>query len=363
MFKEGKKMKNKKILILMILILTASQIKAITIGSDSFLDRFTAQQTLNNGDNIACFAALEGGFKLYNSGTTATFGSTFGVSGAVDLNAGTLTLSKDLVFVDQTTVANLGNINGNNHTLELCPSIKQLSTETSSKDFTFDNLTMILHSDIFIQNCKIKFSGNSSINGNGKTITLLSTATIAIDSNTTLALQNVVIELTNEDHIKCTDNTSNLQLKNITWVQANNYTLPTGTLDITENFEILGPDTTFSYQSTTTSFIKENGKLILGNNVTFDYNPSISNNQLLNLTDNTSQIILNGATLHGSYGLELTKGILELQRNATLSSDGTTENESIIFGDGSDSSNNLTIKMRPGNRLNVTSGKVLNKNV
>lgn len=348
----------------MILFLATNQnIKTITIGSDSSVDRFVAQQTLNDGDSVAFFAALEGGFKLYDSGTTATFGSTFEVSGSVDLNAGTLNLSEDLVFADQTTITNLGNINGNNHSLEISPSVKLLTTETSSKDFTFDNLNMILHSDISAQNCKMKFSGNSSINGHGKTLTLLSTATLEIDSNTTLTLKNITFELTNLNHIQFTDNTSSLQVENVAWIQANNYTLSTGKLDITGDFEILGPNTTFSYQSSTTSFVRQDGKLILGNNLTFDYNPSISNNQLINLTNNTSHIILNGATLHASYGLELTKGILEIKRNATLSSDNTTESESIIFGNGSDSSNNLTIKMRPGNKLDVTSGKVINKNV
>jgi len=101
----------------------------------------------------------------------------------------------------------------------------------------------------------------------------------------------------------------------------------------------------------------------LGNNVTFNYDPPVSNNQLLALTDPTSKIILNGANLHAAYGLQLTKGILELNRNATLSSDGTAESESIIFGDGTSSENNLNIKLRPGATVNITQGNVIEKNI
>jgi len=233
----------------------------------------------------------------------------------------------------------------------------------ANPNVTFDNLNIILHSNTTIKNCQITFTGNSSIIGRGNCLTLATTSTIIVGSNSNLLLKDIIIDGIHSNRISCADNTSTIELDNVFWNQDDNYNFTTGKLDITGDLEIFGPNKTFSYQSTTTSFIRENGTLILDNNLTFSYNPSISNNQLINLTNNTSKIVLNGATLHASYGLELTKGILEIKRNATLSSEGTTESESIIFGDGSDSSNNLIIKMRPGNKLNVASGKVINKNV
>ena len=35
----------------------------VDIGSDTAVNRFNTQQTLNNGDRIAGFAALQGGFR------------------------------------------------------------------------------------------------------------------------------------------------------------------------------------------------------------------------------------------------------------------------------------------------------------
>jgi len=107
----------------------------VDIGSDSFVDRFTSQQSLNNGDRIAGFACLLGGFKLNNSSVSATFDSFFPVIGDIELEGGTLSLSRDFILHDVSAIKTLGNINGSNYIIELPSSIKILpeqSIETSS---------------------------------------------------------------------------------------------------------------------------------------------------------------------------------------------------------------------------------------
>ena len=228
---------------------------------------------------------------------------------------------------------------------------------------TFDNINLCLNANLLCKKSRITFNGNSSINGNGHKLTMDPDCTFIVGKDATLTLKNIIIENINDNNIDCINSESTLKLNNTQLILDNNYTFTMGTLHIYGNTHIIGPGKTFSYQSPTTSFIEDNSTLILGNNLIFDYNPPILNNQLINLINNNSKIILDGATLHASYGLKLTKGMLEIKRNATLSTDGITESKSIILGDGSDSSNNITIHMRPGNKLHITSGNIINKNV
>ncbi|MFC1841519.1 WD40 repeat domain-containing protein [Candidatus Dependentiae bacterium] len=227
----------------------------------------------------------------------------------------------------------------------------------------FHDLHIILKYNLVLEDLYVTMTGNSSINGNGNILTLMPTCTMIIADNATLLLKDVVLHNTHSTRLSCSTNTSTLALENATLVLEDDFIFDSGKLDIIDEFHIIGQDKIFEYKSTTTSFIRENGHLILGNDLTFKYNPSIANNLFINLTDATSKITLNGAILHAAYGLQLTKGMLEIYRNSMLKSDGTTESESIIFGDGSSSLNNLAIKIRPGATAHAAQGKVIDKNV
>ncbi len=97
-----------------------------TIGSDTSVQRFNTQQTLVNGDRVAGFAALAGGFQLLGMSTSAIFDCFFGVSGQVALNAGTLILNRDLIMQNAASITSFGNITGNNHIWSLSSSISSM---------------------------------------------------------------------------------------------------------------------------------------------------------------------------------------------------------------------------------------------
>src|SRR5579872_3782470 len=80
------------------------------IGSDTAVTRFNNVVTINNGDRVAGFAALYGGFSFASGTTTAFFDSFFPVSGSIAINGGNLALNKDLILNDVLTVGALGNI-------------------------------------------------------------------------------------------------------------------------------------------------------------------------------------------------------------------------------------------------------------
>jgi len=99
----------------------------IDIGSDIAVNRFSTQQTLNNGDRVAGFSVLEKGFKLNGA---ATFDSFFSVSGNIELQGMALTLNTDLCFSDVSSIVTLGSIIGNNHSMIFSPEIKIIPEES-----------------------------------------------------------------------------------------------------------------------------------------------------------------------------------------------------------------------------------------
>lgn len=96
---------------------------SVDIGSDTAVTRFTTQQTVNNGDRIAGFAALKAGFRLSGTNVTGTFDSFFPVSGNVEFNGGTLVLEQDLILHNVSWIGFIGDIIGKGHTFELSSSV------------------------------------------------------------------------------------------------------------------------------------------------------------------------------------------------------------------------------------------------
>lgn len=99
-------------------------IYSITFGSDTAPTRFNTQQQVRNSDLIAGFAAMAGGFAFFDTADTATFDSFFGISGLTGLNGGKLVLFRDLVIQDEGYFQNIGNIEGNGHTISFAPNMK-----------------------------------------------------------------------------------------------------------------------------------------------------------------------------------------------------------------------------------------------
>jgi hypothetical protein len=113
-----------KILFLYFIYSTLPMVAA-NIGSDTNVNAYTTQQKVYANDRIASFAALIGGFKIFDLGSTTTFDSFFPVSGDIDLQAGTLVLNKDLTTQD-TVFFSPGNIIGNKHSLDFAQTVSQI---------------------------------------------------------------------------------------------------------------------------------------------------------------------------------------------------------------------------------------------
>ena len=307
----------------------------VDIGSDSTVTRFNNLQVLSNGDRIAGFAALAGGFELFNAATKATFDSFFGVSGPIRIKNGTLVLNRDLILQDAAQFDSIGNIISNGHIMELAPTATLIQANPQSLQCVIlSDIDIILNNDLLLKDVCITFTGDCLIDGRGNCLTIDSTSTLIVGFNSTLAFHDVTLVNVQGNILRCTDATSTVTFKETILELSSNYSFTIGHFDVLGNVEIRGEGLSFIYRSPSVSTIQPEGRLILDYNLTFSYAPTSANRDLINLVDNTAQLILNGNTLFSTTtGLRLTKGDIVIKRDSFLSADGTVAGQGISFGD------------------------------
>lgn len=89
-----------------------------TIGSDIAVSREAHNVFDGFNNRIAGFAAMEQGFSFLDGYTTCSFDSFFPVKQQIDLNNGSLFLSKNLIIEDAIDITNAGKIYGDNYFLQ-----------------------------------------------------------------------------------------------------------------------------------------------------------------------------------------------------------------------------------------------------
>ena len=227
----------------------------------------------------------------------------------------------------------------------------------------FSDVSLFLSCNVCIKDCCITFTGDSAIVGRGKCLTL-DNCTLSVDSTSTLLFKDITVKGIKGTNIQCLDESATIEYSNARWVLDDDYTFGAGKFDVLKDFTVIGEDKKFIYTSDQVSSVETNGRFILEHNLTFSYDPPVANKELINLIDETAQLMMNGATLHATTtGLQLTKGQLVVDRESFLSSEATVAAEAISFGDGVDAANNLTIRWRPAGKLTLLQGHVLYNNV
>ncbi len=243
-------------------------------------------------------------------------------------------------------------------------SIYNKSASSTSGSFIFSNLNMILNNNLRINNASFLFNGMTTIEGQGNTLDLMGTTTFIIDANSSLTFKNIHLKGAGLQNISGTDVTSTLTCENMNWSLDNDFTFTQGTLSVVSNLVLEGDQKQFTFRSAGLALIEPFSTLIIDEGVTFSYDPSIADKELLQFTDNTSRLRLNGGTLHASLiGLNLFKGSLVVDNNSSITSAATTDAEAISFGDGSMSINNFNLGIDPAAILQIVSGRVLFNNI
>lgn len=327
--------------------------------------------TLTQVGSITDFAIAVDGVKWNNTGDCLAVGT--------DTSAGVAQLriycfdADALTFDLIGTFDRAGDVGGlswsdNNSYLAISDDADTLAVyqkdDVAQSGFVFSNLNVALNNNLLLSNTSLVFNGLATIDGRGNLLDLSGTSTLLVDTNSSLLLKNIRIQGTGLQNISGTDMTSNITLQNVTWSLDENFTFTQGSLTIVSECLLEGDQKGFSHQADGTVMIEPFSSLILGAGVTFSYDPSISNKDLFQFADASSQLVLNGGTLHASTtGLNLFKGSLLVDKNSSITSDAINDLQAISFGDGLSVSNNFTVEVEPAGCLQLQSGRVLYNNV
>lgn len=230
--------------------------------------------------------------------------------------------------------------------------------------FTWSDINVVINCDVTLKDCCLIFSGESSINGRGNCLSLSSSCTVIVDRDSTFLFKDITVKGVRDTNIQMLDSSTTISLDQVEWVLDEDYTFTEGHFDVVRKFQVVGDGYSFIYQTDMQSTIGECGIFFLDKGVTFSYDPRVASNTLLALLENSSKLFLRGATLHATQtGLQLTKGILQLDDSVLFSSEATTEAQGIILGDGISAGNDLCVKWLAESGFNATQGFVVYKNV
>jgi len=228
----------------------------------------------------------------------------------------------------------------------------------TTKPIIFNNVKLFFNSDV-VFGSQVIFEGNCTVNGAGNIFEFGEGGSILIDDGSSLVMEDMKIKNISADKIGCADEDGVIVLRDVVWVQDNNYTFSVGALQF-KNDVLMSGDYVFAYQSKKTSTLLSKSNLELDLGFTFSYDPvNVVSQNLVEMEDSTSTLILNGATLHTTgTGIQLTKGKLRVLRDSFLSS----ENDGVTLGNGN-SSEDIQCDIFSGVTLWVTQGSIDYRNV
>ena len=271
---------------------------------DGVKNNMTFNNTLyfNDGGQVTGDVKFKNGINVTGD-QTLILDTTRPIEGPITLlgNA-TLELRNNIHFgASATLTTTLARVKGNGKTI-----------------FLDNNLSLTLNNTV------IHFSTDTTIDGQGHSLTLGRWNQLFVDSNSTLTLKNMTVlnTLNNAGFppIKCSATTSKLAFDNVTLNPINDFYFSQGHLFIHNDVTFTGTSA-LVYASTVQSYITPQSTLAFDPGTSFSYAPATASNNLFLLDDASSKLSLDGSSLLATNtGLRLTKGQLYFDNNVTLNS-------------------------------------------
>ncbi len=230
--------------------------------------------------------------------------------------------------------------------------------------YTWSNVNLELGSLNSWNDCTITFTGASIVDGKGGTLTLGDSCKLFVEDSSTLTFRDITIKGVNSDVIQPIDTTSTIFFDNVKLILDGTYSFTLGHFEVNNVLRISGEGFQFNYQTDLVSSFTTNTSLIIDRGVVFNYDPPISNQNLLNFEDDTASLYLLGGTLQSSnVGLQLTKCRVFFDKLSYLSNQGSSLAQAIIFGDGISTANNVCVEFMPATNVVLQQGFFRNANV
>ena len=302
----------------------------------------------------------------------------------IEMNGGILFLRDDLMLADDVQLRGGGRVQLNNRRISL--GGKNI---TWTDDVQWEEAGDIVLNNNMTLNCTWTFEGNGVLNGNGYALTLGNNGKILVYKNhSSVLFHDIKIEGIAGTNIRCFDHTGTLSFSNLTWVQDRMFTFTEGRFVVVADTKMQNSSRykntpsggdgyawpsfnnvfLFGYGTDQVSTILSNARLTWDIGFTFSYGPlGTDNRRLIQMTDKSSEIFMNGATLAATTtGLVLTKGTMIFDhKNYFYNQDpdraASALDESIQFGEGGSGAygeeiNDLDIVIMPSASIELLSG-------
>lgn len=327
-------------------------VQADTVGSNNTVTRVGSSYYFTNNANsfphkILGFTFMEKGFSLADATTTCTFDAMLPVSGNIVLNDGTLFLNQSLVFNNNAAFTTGGTLAGQTHGVEFS---RDLTTINLTSTLTLIDAQMVFNSDVALVGV-FQAQGASVLDARGHRINLAD-GEIVVASGATLTLCNMTLSHISGTKIRCADATAQIILHNVNWLQDGDVTFAQGSLQL-ERSVLFSGTSIFLYSSTEPIVVTADTQWQWDSNTTFSYDPASAADNLITFIDQSSVIILNGATWYiGFGGLQVKHGSMYITRNSVLDCDNGF---GITCGTGV-AEEDFSVKIFSGICLDVVSG-------
>ena len=235
----------------------------------------------------------------------------------------------------------------------------------------FKDVRLFFKSDLVL-NGEIVFDGTCTLNMGRNILQFGTDGKITVTNGSHLIIEDARIKGIANNKISCLDDDGVITLRDVDWIQGGNYNFSNGAM-IWQNDVLMTGDYIFAYQTKKTSTLLCKSMLELDVGFTFSYNPGSASEDLIDMIDNSSVLLLNGATLHTTVtGLQLTDGKLKVLRDSFLSSEKETRviddvieytiDNGITFGN-SDSAHDLVCDIFSGVTLHILQGSLNYRNI
>ncbi len=167
---------------------------------------------------------------------------------------------------------------------------------------TFGDKTMVTLARNEVLNYPWVFSGDTILRGAGMVLELgPEGAIIVTGSNSTLLLDGVILKGVHGNNIRCTENTSNISLRGVKWIQSDDFTYAAGSMTLVDDATIVGPSR-FIYASNRPFAILADATLFLTRDLTFDWRGAKNGLQFVDAAG-TGAIQLDQVTVAAPNGL------------------------------------------------------------
>lgn len=294
-------------------------------------------QIFTDGDTVQGFVSLKSGCDLAAS-STVNFDCTGPINGKIKFgNNATMSLFHDLLLgstASFSTDGSLGNVKGNGFSLTLTNSL-----------FIPER---VLFEDIVIDG-----------RGNTLVISQDNAFNVYTDLSLGVTLKNMSITITTQHPFACLPENVSLTLQNVKLIiDTPTFTFHSGPscrLNIEGDCSIEGVNgSVFQFfnnpdqEAQNILTLCSGATLRIDHNIIFDWQ---SGADALRMTDATSTLFLNGATLTvpSATGLRLLKGRLILDNKVLIDNEGNTDlTKGLILGDGVNASNNVDVNVLGG---------------